>query len=132
MAFNDFITNWDGPLFNGKKALAFYWAEIGVQSGRVGFGYVSRQHYYLTFANETAQFNHLVQNNLPLELNRTYHIDIKLRHFTVNGFRVFANLFETKALKWDVGFSRLYGSRLLRGSLQGDITTVSQKDYEYN
>ncbi|MDH5258840.1 MAG: hypothetical protein OEX07_12565 [Gammaproteobacteria bacterium] len=132
MSFIHFTTDWSGDLIHGEKALAYYWAESGIRSDKIGIGYLSRQHYYLSFSNDAAQFYQLVQNSLPLEAGRSYQIDLNLKHFALNGFRMFVNLFQNISVKWEVGFSRLYGSRLYDGYLKGTVTSSSEKDYDYH
>lgn len=122
---------WQGTFRGGDTAVTYNRLETGVIHKRWKLGIFKRYDYEIEFSSDTADFIYRIENKKPLEIGKTYELDLRVRHSYFDGVRLSYDLQPAKHLNLTVGASYLKGQRLTEGSLQGTATALSENDYDF-
>ena len=123
--------NWSGPFRGGGTAFTHNRVETGVTYKTWSLGILKRYDYEMEFSPDTAEFAYRVENKQPLEVGRTYHLDLKARHSYSDGVRLSHQYQPTSNLQLMWGVSYLQGRTLTEGVLKGTVTALAEGDYDF-
>jgi hypothetical protein len=125
------LDDWDGPFYGGDQQWSYNWAEIGFSYSNWGLGLVNRLDYQFDFSNETAEIYYLTANKKDLPADRDFPVYIDAHHFEGSGLRLSYKRQAISRLNIELGLSYLEGKRLTAGTLTGNITTLSNNDFDF-
>lgn len=128
----DFESNWSSPYREADSALQYVQFAVGLQFENWRIAYVYQEFGNLRYVPDSGKFYWLSENNLPLEINREYEVDIDAFYYRAQGLRIsFLQAFNNNWLT-KIGLELLQGNSLLAGSLKGQVTPLSDSDYDFN
>ncbi|MFT7561705.1 MAG: hypothetical protein ACI93R_003634 [Flavobacteriales bacterium] len=107
--------------------------------GGFSYGLVSRFDYFLEFTNDTAEIFYADKNDVALDQNRTYSIDLKANHVSARGFKLGYLGKITNAFDYQIHMSFINAYSMLVGRLTGELNGLGGDtsgdlviDYQYS
>ncbi|MBO1927891.1 hypothetical protein J3998_09915 [Thiomicrorhabdus sp. 6S2-11] len=128
MAIFEFAGDWQGQLYNGDQAISLNRAEIGFSKDQWSLGLFVRSDMLLEFPGDTAEFYYLAVNQLPIETDRVYDINIDTNFFTATGLKL-GYQGRWQKFDWQLDLSYLQAHRMTYGSYQSTAEYDSNADY---
>ena len=117
------IDELDGHLRSGERAFTLNRFEIGVARGPWTLSAYSRYDYHLKFSKDSAELVHHGENDLPVDANRDYDIDLNAQHLFAHGLKVGFTHAVTQELNLGLSLAYINGQSLIDGTVYGDIST---------
>ncbi len=132
VSISDFIDDWQGDYQGGNIALVNSKLEVGVKYSGLQLSLFKKYNYELKFSKDTAEFYYQTQNKKPLDIGRTYQLNIEPHQIYSEGARLgYQHYFSNKRLSLQFGVSYLQGKKLTTGKLYGTANANSDKDYDF-
>ena len=131
-SIGSFLHEFDGDFEGGTQAFAHEWMETGIRSGAWEVGVFSRYDYDLSFSEDLAELYYLATNKLPLEIGKSYNIDLSAKYYRTDGIRVGHTFKPNETLQATIGVAYLRGHRLTDGQLTGSAVALSDDDYDFS
>ena len=131
VGFKSFTSDWSGRYYGGTHAQLNYLIEFGASYRDWGIGYVKQKYLFMRFTEDSANFYYLSENKKPLQTDQGYDIDIDADYLVAEGVRLFKDFRPHTTLLVTLGASLLEGQEMLKGSLKGKITALSDSDYDF-
>ena len=97
--------------------------ELGLQKSDWEFALFERYDYYLKFNPDTAELMQRDKNNLPLDRDRKYELDISANHLQARGIKAAYYFRPAERFTLKLSGNLLYGSALLDGNIKGFLST---------
>jgi hypothetical protein len=129
---SDFRHDWRGHFQSSRSVTLVNVFATGVRNTHFGMSYLMRQHAYMKFAGDTAEFYYLTRNKKPLVPDKEYKIDLSVDYLEARGVRFFWQALQSSRVSVEFGATLLEGQRLVSGSLRGAVTPLNERDYQYN
>ena len=123
------VDDMEGPYFDGgKNSFTHNIWELGVKKEGWKTAYIIRYDYALEYSPDTAEIIYGDKNNVSLEKNRIYDVDLSLIHSRSTGFK-FGYEWQVKP-NFFIGMdlSYLETQRFLKGDITGQFS-ASEDDY---
>ncbi|UVW35722.1 hypothetical protein NYF23_03690 [SAR92 clade bacterium H455] len=129
-----------GKFIRGDTAFTQNKLELGLQKGDWEFALLERYDYYLKFNPDTAELIQRDKNNLPLDRERKYELDISANHLHARGIKAAYYFRPAESFTLKLSGNLLYGSALLEGNIKGLLSTHNDDsfllqatiDYDYS
>ncbi len=132
VSISDFVDDWQGDYKGGNIALLNSKLEVGVKYSVLQLSFFKKYNYELQFSKDTAEFYYQIQNRKPLDIGRTYQLNIEPQQIYSEGVRLgYQHSFAGKRLSVQFGVSYLQGKKLITGKLYGTAIANSDKDYDF-
>ena len=131
VTINGAFHEWEGKFYGGDQQYSYNWAEIGVREKHWGLGFLKRLDYQVKYSDKMAETLYLTQNKLDLTTNQDVPLYLDVHHFQGTGVRLSYRNQTSAKFNFEVGLSYLKGERLTEGNARGNLTPLSQKDYDY-
>jgi len=131
-SIDSFLNEFNGDFEGGTQAFGHEWLEVGARSGNWELALLTRYDYDMSFSNDTAELYYLVNNELPLEPGREFHIDLAAKHYKTNGLRLGYLFQPAESLDIALGVAYLQGLKLTDGSIVGEARAVAENDYDFS
>jgi hypothetical protein len=125
------LDNWKGDFNRGEQQWFCNWFEIGIQWKQLSLSYLQRYDYDLRFSGDTAFIQGLTKNKINLPVGQTYDLFIETHFFKARGIRTACQVSFFNNFQTTIGFSYLEADYLMEGKLEGQLTVISGKDYNY-
>lgn len=119
---------------DGNIAFTTNLIEFGVSTkfdnGKGGFTYAlfSRYDYSLTFTSDTAKLIYAEKNDVELEENQHFDIDLTANHLRASGIKIGYLGDVSSDFSFQINVSYLYANALTDGRLWGDVDTGDELD----
>lgn len=116
------LDDFEGPDFNGGN-LSFThntW-ELGARYKNFKIASIARYDYHLSYSEDVAELTYSEKNDLSIETNRTYLIDLNAFHSRATGIKLGYEYSFIQPFKMGVDVSILNSSSFLDGSLKGKL-----------
>ncbi len=130
--YGEFTGEWSSGFQKKSSAIGYTWLEAGVHNQQWGLSIVQQEYVQMQFSGDMAEFHYLTQNRLPLEAGRRYEIDYRINAYTTEGVRLFRRLQPHRNLSLQLGAHFMKGSDFQSGRIQGGVTALSDRDYDYD
>ncbi len=132
VSISDFIDDWQGDYQDGSIALVNSKLEVGIEYSGLQLSFFKKYNYELKFSKDTAEFYYQNQNKKPLDMGRTYQLNIEPYQTYSKGTRLgYQHYFPEQRLSLQFGISYLQGKKLTTGKLYGTAIANSDKDYDF-
>ncbi len=132
MPYGEFTGQWSSGFQEKNSAIGYTWLEAGVHNQQWGLSIVQQEYAQMQFSGDMAEFHYLTQNRRPLEAGRRYEIDYQINAYTTEGVRLFRRLQPQPNISLQLGAHFMKGSDFQSGRIRGSITTLSDRDYDYD
>lgn len=119
----------DGKLTRGDEAFTYQSLEIGVAKDMWTFALVGRFDYNLQFSSATAEIAHHGENDIPLDTNRSYPIDLHANHLSAQGVKVGYRFSPFEWLDINTALSYLIGKNLMVGTVHGNVEVSDDETF---
>ncbi len=129
--FQQFKKDWGEKYREGNSAVSYIRHEVGASFGRWGIGYVYNDVSLITFDARTANLANILAKKQPI-YGESYPIDLKIRNYQTTGIRLFFDAIRRSKFSLQLGFSALQGKSLVDGTLKGNVTVLSEKNYQFD
>lgn len=127
----DFEKDWSSNYSPGDTGISYLYYETGVIHKRWGFGFFKKNQTYMKFKTDTALAVYTIASKQPID-NESYEIELNVKHYQVSGFHLFNTVVDKKFFQVKLGVSLLYGEKLIDGTLRGNLTALSESDYQFD
>jgi len=124
------LNEWTGAFFGGTVAVTHDAFETGWTQERFQIGLIRRYDYELEFSADTAEITYKLKNDIPLDINRVYQLDLLVRHTYSQGARLRLTKKFNPRLNVTYGLSFLQGLKLTEGRIYGTATTTTDSEYD--
>lgn len=124
--------HWGDGVTSGDDALSLSRLYLGYQQGAFSFQYVKRYDIYYRYANDTARFLYLTENQLPLPESDQFQLFIEADKSESRGFRFGYNTWLGDDVEISAFLSLLQATDLQHGSMNGSATVVDSKDFDFS
>jgi len=123
------VDDMEGPYFDGgEHSFTHNVWELGVTRAGWKLAYLIRYDYSLDYNPDTAALVYSDKNDLSIEKNRIYDVDMQLIHTRTNGLKVGYDWQVTERFNFQLDATYLETSRLLEGKVTGQFE-VANDDY---
>lgn len=119
----------DGHLSSGERAFTHNQFEVGVARGPWTLGLYTRYDYHLSFTPETAELLHHGENDLPVDANRRYPLELEAQHLFGHGLKIGYTRAVSDDLTLGVSLAYIAGRELIDGDAYGEVTTDDQASF---
>jgi hypothetical protein len=123
---------WDDTVSKGDMAISLSRLSVGYEIKNFSIQYLKRYDNYINYAEDTIQFLYLSENQFPLTSGEQYDLYIKARTSASHGLKIGYKLPVSNQLMVSGYFSLLSADKLSAGSLNGQVETISNSDYDFN
>lgn len=121
-----------GNFSAGEEAFTHNQLTLGLRRGNWSFSWLARYDYYLSFHPDTAELLYLGENDLPVQLDRTYQLDIEANRLKAQGLKLAYTFEPSPTFTTELAVSYLRTTNLLDGKMRGSITTLNNGSYNGN
>lgn len=139
VTIKNFFGEWGGaytPRQGTNYAFASARVETGVRRGEWSVGYVHRLETLIEASRDLVDLVHDTKNEMALPVGRTYDLHLRINGFQADGVALQRRfpLYESGdfALQGGFGLSLLRGILMQEGTINGQATTISTKDYNFD
>lgn len=115
---------------SGKLTFTHNELLIGYAWSNYSIAMVERYDYTLHFNPDSLKLAYLSENDLPVEENHLYQVDVDISHTKSKGLRFGLNLPTFYDIKTEIFTSILRGNYVLDGTATGTITTGINNSYQ--
>ncbi len=124
--------HWGDSVTAGDEAISLSRLYLTYQHGAFSLQYVMRYDTYYRYANDTAHFLNLTENQLPLQVNDQFELYIGADKSASKGFRFGYNTWLKEDVEITAFFSLLKPTNLQYGSLNGSAIVIDSNDYDFS
>lgn len=122
---------WNEPVGKGEDATGIARYSLGIRQGNTTLAYIQRQDLHYHYANDTAQFVYLIENNQALQSDKDYQISIKAQNAASQGLKLDYHWQVSPVLWLKPAITVLQPVELLSGNLSGYARTLAANDYDF-
>lgn len=129
ISIHSFLDDWqDTKLKSGNNAFAHGKMQLALQQDNWNYAWLWRYDYVLNFSHDMAKVYYQIENDLPIDANQHYNLDLKAAHIDAVGTRF--------AYDWHIGenwmitsgLTALIGRHYIDGSFQGAGQTTQMQE----
>ncbi len=118
-----------GDYRSGELAFTHEQGEIGFKYNNWSLGFLVRYDLYSRFHPDTAELLYLSENDLPVELERSFQLDMEVSRLRSTGLKLAYGFVPSSYFRGHVAASYLKTSQLLDGNVSGVLTTQADGKY---